>query len=92
MHKRTAYLDGSFELEQDGLVDEDLPCLRTQVLDLVLLQLHGLAGTVASDCGGQHRAGRANSSASAAGARKLTFEEAVDDRVEVYLRRRIRHV
>ena len=90
----TAYLDGSLELEQDGLVDEDLARLGAEVLDLVLLQLNGLSGTVASDCGGQRRTGQAGSSASAAGAckRKLTFKEAVNDRVKVYLRRCIRHV
>ena len=51
MNIRTAYLDWGFELQQDGLVDEDLACLRAQILDLVLLELHGLSGAVASDWG-----------------------------------------
>ena len=41
--------DGCLELKEDGLVDEDLACLGAKVLDLILLELHGLAGAVASD-------------------------------------------
>ena len=44
----TAYLDGSLELEQDGLVDEDLARLGAEVLDLILLELHGLSGAVSA--------------------------------------------
>jgi hypothetical protein len=47
---RTADLDGSFEFEEDRLVDEDLAGLCAEELDLVLLQLDLLAGAVASDC------------------------------------------
>ena len=46
---RTTYLDGCFQLEQDGLVDENFPRLCAQILYLVLLELHGLAWAVASD-------------------------------------------
>ena len=42
----TAYLDGGLELEEDGLVDKNLARLGAQILDLVLLELHGLAWTV----------------------------------------------
>jgi hypothetical protein len=44
----TAYLDWSFEFQQDGLVDEDLPGFCTQIFDLVFLQLNGLAGSISS--------------------------------------------
>ena len=70
--RRTAYLDGSLELEQDGLVDEDLARLGAEVLDLVLLELHGLAGAVASDWEGSAGGGggRADSSASSAAGKR----------------------
>ena len=45
-----ADLDRSFEFEQDRLVDEDLARPRAQVSDLVLGQLHGFTGSVASHC------------------------------------------
>ena len=44
----TAYLDGGLELEEDGLVDKNLARLGAQILDLVLLELHGLSGAVAA--------------------------------------------
>lgn len=45
----TANLDGRLELEKDRLADEDLASLRAEVLDLVLLELDGLAGAVSAD-------------------------------------------
>jgi hypothetical protein len=45
----TTDLDGSLELEQDGLRDEDLPSLGAEVLDLVLLKLDGLSRSVSSN-------------------------------------------
>ncbi len=48
-----------------------------------------LPRTAAVQC---QRTGGSNSSTSAAGARGLTFKEAVDDRIEVYLRSCVRHV
>ena len=58
----TAYLDGSLELEQDGLVDKNFAGFRAEILDLVLLQLYGLPWTVSShwtdEGGGQETRGR----------------------------------
>lgn len=48
--QRTADLDGRLELEQDGLVDEDLARLGAEELDLVLLQLNLLPWAVAANC------------------------------------------
>lgn len=44
----TANLDGCFELQEDGLVDEDIPRLQAEILDLVLFEMDGLAGTRAT--------------------------------------------
>jgi hypothetical protein len=46
--ERTANLYGCLELEEDGLVDEDLPRFRAQVFDLVFLELYGLSRSVSS--------------------------------------------
>ena len=46
----TANLDGSFELEQDRLVDKDLARFCAQKLDLVLLQLDLFPWAVATNC------------------------------------------
>ena len=46
----TAYLDGSLELEQDGLVDKNFSRLCAQILYLVLLQLDRLAWTISAHC------------------------------------------
>lgn len=43
------YLDGSLELEEDGLGDEDLTSLGAQIADLGLKQLDLLAGAAAPD-------------------------------------------
>ena len=45
----TAYLDGGLELEEDGLVDEDLARLGAEVLDLVLLQLYRFSWSITSN-------------------------------------------
>jgi hypothetical protein len=45
----TTNLDGCLELEKDGLADKDLARLGAEVLDLILLQLNGLAGAVSTD-------------------------------------------
>lgn len=41
-------LDGRLELEQDGLVDKNVPRLEAEVLDLVLFQVDGLASKSSS--------------------------------------------
>lgn len=46
----TTDLDGSFEFEEDGLVDEDFSRLGAQELDLVLLQLDLFPWAVATHC------------------------------------------
>jgi hypothetical protein len=46
--KTEAYLDGSLELEQDGLRDEDLASLGAQISNLGFKQLNLLARTAAS--------------------------------------------
>ena len=43
------YLDGSLELQQDGLADEDLAGLGAQEPDLRLQELHLLARPAATD-------------------------------------------
>ena len=45
----SAYLDGSLELQQDGLADEDLTGLGAQEPDFGLQKLHLLAGSAATD-------------------------------------------
>lgn len=44
-----AYLDRSFELEEDGLRDEDLARLGAEVADLSLKKLNLLSGTAAAN-------------------------------------------
>jgi hypothetical protein len=46
--ERTANLDGSLELEEDWLGDEDLACLCAQVFDLKFLQLDLFSWPVSS--------------------------------------------
>jgi hypothetical protein len=46
--ERTANLYGCLELEEDGLVDEDLPRFRAQVFDLVFLELYRLSRSISS--------------------------------------------
>lgn len=46
----TAYLYRSFQFEQDRLIDEDLAGSRTQVLDLMLLELDGFARSITPYC------------------------------------------
>jgi hypothetical protein len=45
----TTDLDGCLELEEDRLADEDFTRFRTEILDLVLLQLDRFSRSVASD-------------------------------------------
>lgn len=45
----SAYLDGSLELQEDGLRNENLASLGAEVADLGLEQLHLLAGTASSN-------------------------------------------
>jgi hypothetical protein len=49
--ERTADLDGRLELEEDGLIDEDLASFGAEELDLVLLKLNLLPWAVAANCG-----------------------------------------
>ena len=44
----TTYLDWGLEFKQDGLVDENLPRPRAEILDLVFLQLHWFTRPVAA--------------------------------------------
>lgn len=46
--RRTAYLDGCLQFQENGLVYEDFACFRAEVLDLILLELHGLPRSIAS--------------------------------------------
>lgn len=45
----TTNLDWSFQFEQDWLVDENFSRFGTEVLDLVLLKLYGLARSISPD-------------------------------------------
>lgn len=45
----TAYFYRSFEFEKDGLIYKDLACAGAEVLDLVLLQLNRLSGSISTD-------------------------------------------
>jgi hypothetical protein len=47
--RRDANLDGSLELKEDGLGDEDLASLGAEVVDLFTGQLHSLSRTAATD-------------------------------------------
>lgn len=46
--EHTANLNGCFQLEKDGLVNEDFPGLRAEILDFVFLELNGFSGSVTS--------------------------------------------
>jgi len=46
----TAYFDGCFEFEKDWLVDENLAGTGAEILDLILLELDGLSGSISTDC------------------------------------------
>ena len=45
----TANLNGSFELEEDGLIDEYISCLQTEILYLVFLQMNRLSWSGTAD-------------------------------------------
>ncbi len=47
---RTTYLDRRLQLQQDRLVNENLPGLGTKVLDLVFLKLYRLARSITPHC------------------------------------------
>lgn len=47
---RTAYLDWCFQFQEDRLVDEDLSSLRAKILDLMFLELNGLARSISAHC------------------------------------------
>lgn len=49
MGNEAAYLDGSLELEEDGLRDEDLATLSAKVANLSLEELDLLAGAAAAN-------------------------------------------
>lgn len=46
----SAYLNGSFQLEQDRLVDEDLSRFGAEVFNFVLLELNGFSWAVSAYC------------------------------------------
>jgi len=73
----TANFDRRLEFEEDRLADEDFTSAGTEVLDLVFLQSYRFARSVPSDCS-QHYPYPLHS-------RQLTFEETVNDGVEVDL-------
>jgi hypothetical protein len=47
--EHTADFDGSFEFEEDWLVDEDLAGTGAEILDLILLKLDGFPRPVTTD-------------------------------------------
>lgn len=46
----TTDFERGLQLQENGLAEENLPGLQTQSTDLILLQLHILAGFGSSDC------------------------------------------
>lgn len=96
----TADLDGRLKLEQDRLAYEDLASLRAEVLDLVLLELDGLAGAVSADWVVSYKLGWQTAAAAIFGRppraamhdQKRTLEKSVDDRIKVNVVGGVGHV
>lgn len=89
----TANFDGCLEFEEDGLSDKDFSSSSAQEFDFVLGEVDGLSRSVSSDCHECRTSigcvtGRSDKTKFST----RTFEESINDRVQVYVVGSVSHV